>query len=85
MKPNHFHEMLIAIAMVLGLSLAAAEFYSVRELLASLIIFSVLFGTMGTAVLLLILIQEAVLKGAAHVKALAERHGDPVLRNRRWN
>ena len=85
-KPIHLHKLWIATAVILGTSLAAAEFYSVRELAAAFIIFAVLFGTIGTAILSLILIQEAALKGVARIEArLAQRHGDPVLRNPRWN
>lgn len=97
MKPNHLYEISSAIVVVLGLSLASAEFYSVRELAAALIIFSVLFGVIGIAFLILILIQDAALRGVAYVEArLAcvlgarnvasdQQHGDPILRNPRWN
>jgi hypothetical protein len=97
MKPNHLYKISIAIAVVLGLSLASAEFYSVRELAAALIIFSVLFGAIGIAFLILILIQDAALRGVAYVEArLAwalgastvasnQQHADPMLRNPRWN
>ena len=51
-----------AIASVLCLSIAVAEFYQVRELFATLAIFAVLFGTLGTALLILVLIQKAALK-----------------------
>jgi len=81
-KLGHLHKLWIATAVILGSSLAAAEFYPVRELAAALIIFSVLFGTTGIALLSLILIQEAALKGVAHIEArLAQKHGHPVLRS----
>lgn len=81
-KPRRLYKLWIATAVVLGTFPAAAEFYSVRELAAALIIFSVLFGTIGTAVLSLILIQEAALKRVARMEArLAQRHGHPVLRS----
>ena len=54
-----------AIASVLCLSIAVAEFYQVRELFAALAIFAVLFGTLGTALLILFLIQKAALKGVS--------------------
>ena len=70
-----------ASAVGIGLTLATMAFYQVRELAAALIIFSVVFGTVGTAFLLLILIQEAALQGVAwlegsmaHVRA---RHAAP--------
>jgi len=52
-----------AIAVVLCLSIAAVEFYRVRELFAALAIFAVLFGTIGTALLILFLIQMAAVMG----------------------
>jgi len=82
MKPKRFYALWIAVAGILGLYLAAVEFYSVRELAAALIIFTVFFGTIGTALLSLILIQETALKGVARIEArLAQRHGHPVLRS----
>jgi hypothetical protein len=62
MKQNLPHT-IPAIAAVLCLSIAVAEFYQVRELFAALTIFAVLFGTIGMALLILILIQKAALKG----------------------
>jgi len=88
-KPRHLHKLWVASAVVLallGLSVATAEFYSVRELAAALIIFSVLFGTIETALLSLLLIQQAATKGVARMEArLAHRHSDLVLRSPRWN
>jgi CBS domain-containing protein len=52
MKTNCFHGVPSVIAVVLGLSIGAAEFYSVRELVAALIIFSILFGTPALVVVL---------------------------------
>ena len=62
MKQSFFHS-IPAIVAVLCLSIAVAEFYQVRELFAALAIFAVLFGTIGTALLILFLIQKAALKG----------------------
>jgi hypothetical protein len=62
MRQNLSHTIL-ASAAVLCLSIAVAEFYQVRELVAALAIFAVLFGTIGTALLILFLIQKAALKG----------------------
>ena len=88
-KPRHLHKQWIAAAVVLGLlglSAAGAEFYPVRELAAALIIFSVLFGTIGTALLSLLLIQQAATKAVACMEArLAHRHSDLVLGRPRWN
>jgi ABC-type phosphate transport system permease subunit len=97
MKTNCFHGVPSVIAVVLGLSIGAAEFYSVRELVAALIIFSILFGTMGMALLSLFLIQDLALKGVAHLESrmayVRIRHGaisgqrdqNHVLRSPRWN
>ena len=62
MRQNLSHT-IPTIAAVLCLSIAAAEFYQVRELFAALAIFAVLVGTLGTALLILFLIQKAALKG----------------------
>ncbi len=81
MKPKHFDALWIAPAIVLGFSLAAVEFYSMRELAAALIIFSVLFGVIGTVVLCLILIQEMSLRAVAQIEArVAHRHGAPAAK-----
>jgi hypothetical protein len=62
MRQNLSHT-IPAIAAVLCLSIAVADFYQVRELFAALAIFAVLFGTIGAALLILFLIQKAALKG----------------------
>ena len=62
MRQNLSHT-IPTIAAVLCLCIAIAEFYQVRELFAALAIFAVLFGTIGTALLILFLIQKAALKG----------------------
>ena len=79
MKANCFHGIPIVTAVVLGLSIGSAEFHPVRELVAALIIFSILFGTMGMALLSLFLIQDLALKGVAHFESrmayVRVRHG----------
>jgi hypothetical protein len=55
---------ILAIAAVLCLSIAVAEFYQVRELFAALGIFAVLFGTIGTALLILFLTQNGSPQGS---------------------
>ena len=85
MKAKNLHALWITPPIVVGLSLAAVEFYSVRELAAALIIFSVLFGAIGTVVLCVILIQEMSLRAMAQIEAhVAHRHGAPASRNPRW-
>lgn len=98
MKTNCFHGVPIVIAVLgLSMSIGAAEFYSVRELVAALIIFSILFGTIGMALLILFLIQDLALKGVAHLESgmayirvphgaiSGQRSRNHVLRSPRWN
>ena len=80
-----------------GMAIAAMGFYQVRELVAALVIFSILFGIMGMALLILFLIQEVALKGvtqvearlacvrARHIAVSSQRNSDRVLRSIRWN
>lgn len=97
MKANCCRGVPIVIAGVLALSIGASEFYSLRELVAALIIFSILFGTVGMALMILFLIQDLALKGVAHFESrmayVCVRHGaksghrnqNHVLRSSRWN
>jgi hypothetical protein len=97
MKTNCFHAVPIVIVVFLGLSIGVAEFDSVRELVAALIIFSILFGTMGMALLSLLLIQDLALKGVEHLESRmarvrtrqgavsSQRDQNHVLRSPRWN
>jgi hypothetical protein len=86
-----------AVAVALGVAMPAMGFYQVRELLAALLIFSVLFGAVGMALLILCLIQEVALKGVtcleacvAYVRAWhsgisGQPTKDHALRISRWN
>ena len=97
MKANCFHGVPNIIAVALALSIGAAEFYSLRELVAALIIFSILFGTVVMTLLILFLIQDLALKALAHLESrmayVCVRHGaksgqrdqNHVLRSPRWN
>ncbi len=49
--------------------MGAAESYSLHERLAALIIFGILFGTVGMAFLVLFLIQDLALRGVAHIES----------------
>ena len=60
MKRNH---VMPAVAIIVGVSVAAVEFYSVRELIAALLMFSILFGIVGAGFLILIAAEELALKG----------------------
>jgi hypothetical protein len=52
---------------------AAMISFQVRELAAVLLIFSLVFGTVGAAVLVLILIQEMALWGVSGIEARVAR------------
>jgi hypothetical protein len=96
MKQSLSHT-LPAIAAGLCLFIAVVEFYQVRELLAALAIFAVLFGTIGTALLILFLIQKAALKGvtrlemgmvrvrARHTAVPVRVHAASSVKSPRWN
>jgi hypothetical protein len=79
------------------LALSAAIFYRVRELLAALLLFSVLFGVVIIAVLILWLVEEAAHEAAVrletimahipgrHIAAPSRGHAGHILRTRPWN
>lgn len=76
-----------------GLVVAGVEFYPVRELVAALIIFSILFGVMAVSFFTLFLIRAAVLKSLSQIESCVyvysryagRQHGSHVLRGPRWN
>ena len=79
------------------LALSAAVFYRVRELLAALLLFSVLFGVVIIAVLILWLVEEAAHEAAVrletcmahipsrHIVAPAQAHANHIRRSPPWN
>jgi hypothetical protein len=79
------------------LALSSAAFYRVRELLAALLLFSVLFGVVAVAVLILWLVErgahEATVRletrlvhiPAGHIFAPARAHAGPIHRKSPWN
>jgi len=80
------------LAVVLAICVAAVRFYTVRELIAALLIFSVVFGIVGVVALVLIAIDGLALKvmtllesGFAYVGARAaaciHRHRDVPVRS----
>jgi len=97
MKRSHRYQISRAVLATIGVALAAVGFYQVRELLAALLIFSLLFAAVGIALLILFLIQEAALKGVNCIEAcvvcVRPWHSgvtghptkDHVLRGSRWN
>jgi hypothetical protein len=68
MKRGHAFQVEAAVGAI-GLTVAAIGFYEVRELLAALVIFTVLFGSLGVAIVILFLIQELALKGVTRLEA----------------
>ena len=86
-----------AILAAFSVVIARMWFYQVRELIAALGIFSILFVTMGMALLILYSIEKLALKGVTRLEArvayarsrhsalLSQRDKDHVLRRPRWN
>ena len=97
MKHTHYFPVATLTSAALATCIAAAEFYRVRELLAALAIFAVLFGIMGMALVIALLIQEAALRGMTHLEAgmvsirarhklaLARSRSDPAHRGYHWS
>ncbi len=97
MERGYHYQISRAVLATIGVSLAAVGSYQVRELLAALLIFSVFFGAVGMALLILFLIQEVALKGVtrleervAYVRAWhsgvsGQPAKDHILRGSRWN
>jgi len=80
-----------------ALALSAAAFYRIRELLAAFILFSVVFGVVAIAVLILWLVEQGAHEAAvrlethaAHIPgrrivASSRAHAGHILRNPPWN
>jgi hypothetical protein len=97
MKRSDSYKVTKAVVGAIAISLAAMAFYPVREFLAALLIFSVLSGIVGMALLILFLIRELALEGVTQLEArlacVRARHAaipgqpddDHVLRSPRWN
>jgi hypothetical protein len=93
MKRDHIYGPEVIVGTI-GVVLAVVRFYAVRELVAALIIFTILFGTLGMALLTLVLIQRMALKGLNQIEScvayVRARHAVPskrrhALRSPRWN
>lgn len=69
MKQGHHYQIPKAVPAVIGVAIAAVGFYRVRELLAALLIFSVLFSAVGMGLLILFFVQEVALKGVTRLEA----------------
>jgi hypothetical protein len=98
MNLNYFHSYKLPaviaffIAMFIG-----SEFYRIRELLAALAMFTLLFGILGMAFLTMFLVEQSALKGvsyfeaglarvrAEHHNASVQLHPDPAVKGPRWN
>lgn len=70
MKRAYAYQLEVIVGAI-GMATAAIEFYEVRELVAALIIFTLLFGTLAVALLTLVLIQRTVLKGLTQFESCA--------------
>ena len=96
LKRRHSYQV-EAIMAAFSVVIAGMWFYQVRELVAALAIFSILFVTMGMALLILYSIEKLALKGVTrlearvayarsrHAAVLSQRDKDHVLRRPRWN
>lgn len=79
------------------LALSAVAFYRVREILAALLLFSVLLGVVIFAILIMWLVGEATHEAATrleqyvthiparHTFAVSPAHANPIFRSRRWH
>jgi len=68
MNTDRFNKILAA-TIAVGLVVATMEFYVVRELAAALVMFAVLFSAAGTALLVMVAIEESILTGITHLEA----------------
>jgi len=68
MNTDRFNKILAA-TIAVGLVVATMEFYVVRELAAALVIFAVLFSAVGTALLIMVVVEESILTGITHLEA----------------
>ncbi len=60
---------ILAATIAAGLVVAAMEFYVVRELAAALLVFAVLFNAAGTALLVMVAIEESISTGFTRLEA----------------
>lgn len=80
-RQGHYYQVL-AILGAIGVAIAAVEFYEVRELVAALIIFSLLFCAIGMALAIGVLIQGVAFKGLNHLESrvsYARAHHRPQM------
>jgi len=63
------------IAVLLGISAAAFEFYPVRELVAALLMFSILFGVVGAGFLVLVAAEELALRSDTWARRVLRHTG----------
>jgi chromate transport protein ChrA len=98
MNLNYFHSYKLPAVIAFSLTmLIGAEFYRIRELLAALVMFTLLFGILGMAFLMMFLVEQSALKGvsyfeaglarvrAEHHNSSVQLHPDPAFRGPRWN
>ena len=67
LKRRHSYQVKVFMA-AFGVFIASMWFYQVRELMAALTIFSILFITMGMAFLMLFLVEKTTLKGVTRLE-----------------
>jgi hypothetical protein len=71
MKRDRYYLIPTAVMAAIGVARAAVGFYEVRELLAALLMFSLIFCIVGIALLIVFLIQEVALQGLNRLEARA--------------
>ena len=69
MKRSDSYKVIKAAVGAIAVALTAVAFYPVREFLAALLIFAVLSGAVGMALLIVFLVQELVFQGVAQLEA----------------
>lgn len=97
MKLGYGYKSLGAVLAAIGVAMAAVGFFQVRELLAELFLFTILFVAVGLCLSILFLIQKGAHIGvtrleagvayvrASHPGASVRPGKDHALRGSRWN
>jgi putative effector of murein hydrolase len=98
MNLNYFHSYKLPAVIAFFIAMfVGSEFYRIRELLAALVMFTLLFGILGMAFLMMFLVEQSALKGvsyfeaglarvrAEHHNSSVQLHPDPAFRGPRWN
>jgi hypothetical protein len=66
-RASYLRKAIRTVIAAIAIGATAAISFQVRELAAALLIFSIVFGTIGIAILLLVLVEEAALQGISRI------------------